>query len=249
VADPGSAFSEGIRTARTGVLLSGLNDPKKIVLVTSSLSNEGKTAVALNLAFAHAHTQRVIVLDLDLRQPSVLTNLGLDDVKPGVTELLAGTASFTECLQRVNGSSLYAIGSGARPADPLDIILSPRFQQLLNALSSGCDIVVMDSPPVHLFSDAVALSTLASGVVFVVKADSTPDNLARHSLHALHSVSAKIFGVVLNQLDFKKAEKYYGAYTGAYDEYYAKSRKPISAKRRLAAPRAHAGAAHTPDAG
>jgi Mrp family chromosome partitioning ATPase len=127
------------------------------------------------------------------------------------------------------------IGSGSRPRDPLDIILSPRFQQLLKALASGCDVVIMDSAPVHLFSDAVALSTLATGVVFVVKADSTPHHLARQCLHAFQSVNARVLGVILNQLDFKKAERYYGAYTGAYADYYTKPSKSWPQPRLLQA--------------
>lgn len=234
VDDPTSAFSEGIRTARTSVLLSGLGEPKKTVLITSSVSNEGKTAIAVNLALAHAHTQRVILLDVDLRQPSVATALQLAAEKPGLTDLLAGTATFAECLQRVNGSSLYAIASGPRPRDPLDLILSPRFHQLLKALASGCDVIIMDSPPIHLFSDAIALSTLTTGVVFVTKADSTPHHLARHCLQALHSVNAPVLGVILNQLDFRKADRYYGAYTGAYAEYYANSSTAEPHPRRLA---------------
>lgn len=241
--DPKSAFSEGIRTARTGILLSSINAPKKTLLVTSSVSDEGKTAVALNLAFAHAQTQRVILIDADLRQPSVARRLGLDEAKPGLTELIAGSASFADCLQRVDGSSLYAIAAGSVPPDPLELILSPRFQQMLKALTSAGDVVIIDSPPVHLFSDAIALSTMATGVVFVVKADSTPHQLARHCLRALQSVDAKLFGVILNQLDFKKAERYYGAYARSYDGYYRSSEQPIVHSNRLTAPRSEAAVA------
>ena len=236
VTDPTSVFSEGIRTARTGILLSAMNASKKALLVTSSISDEGKTAVALNLALAHAQTQRVILVDGDLRRPSVARAGGLDESKPGLTELITGAASFADCLQRVNGSSLYAIGSGSVPRDPLELILSPRFPQLLRALTSSGDVVIIDSPPVHLFSDALALSTMVTGVVFVVKADSTPHQLARRSLQALHSVDAKLFGVILNQLDFEKAQRYYGAYTGAYYTYYNTAERPRDKSRRLVAP-------------
>ena len=155
-----------------------------------------------------------------------------------MTDLLSGTASFAQCLQRVEGSSLYVLTSGRTPPNPLEIILSQRFQQLVKALAGTCDVLVIDSPPVHLVSDAVVLSKLASGVLFVVKADSTPYPLVRRCLRALEEVDAQIFGITLNQLDFRKAERYYGAYTGSYykyDGYYTQESKPLGRQEPVAA--------------
>ena len=235
VAEPRSAFSEGIRTIRTGVLLSSMNESKKSLLVTSSVPGEGKSAVALNLALAHAQSHRVLLIDADLRHPSVSSNLGLDDTKPGLTDLVSGSANFASCLQRVDGASLYAIAAGPLPADPLELILSSRFQQLLKALSGACDMLIIDSPPVHLVSDAVVLSKMATGVVFVVKADSTPDHVVRRSIRALQSVDANLLGVVLNQLDFGKADRYYGAYTRGYSDYYARAETSLGNPKPAAA--------------
>jgi capsular exopolysaccharide synthesis family protein len=226
--DPKSVFSEAIRTARTGVLLSAADTPQVTVLVTSSVPGEGKTAVAVNLALAQAQTKRVLLIDADLRRPSVGEKLGLDPKKPGLTNLLSGSATFAECLQRVEGTSLYAIATGPVPVNPLELILSRRFEALIKALSGTCDFLVIDSPPVHLVSDALVLSKMVTGVMFVVKADSTPYPLARRCIRALNEVDAKLFGITLNQLDFKRAERYYGAYTGAYykyDGYYTRTSK------------------------
>jgi capsular exopolysaccharide synthesis family protein len=226
--DPKSVFSEAIRTARTGVLLSAADTPQVTVLVTSSVPDEGKTAVAVNLALAQAQNKRVLLVDADLRRPAVTATLGLDPHKPGLTNLLSGSATFAECLQRVPGTSLYAISTGPIPPNPLELILSKRFEALVKALAGTCDFLVVDSPPVHLVSDALVLSKMATGVMFVVKADSTPYPLARRCIRALHEVDAKLFGVTLNQLDFKRAERYYGAYTGAYykyDGYYTRTSK------------------------
>jgi polysaccharide biosynthesis transport protein len=99
---------------------------------------------------------------------------------------------------------------------------------VLEALSQASDIVVMDSPPIHPVSDAAALSKFATGVVFVVKADSTPKHLARRSIQALHSVNAKLLGVVLNQLDFSKVRPYYGSYDGGYPGYYPRPQKSLA---------------------
>jgi capsular exopolysaccharide synthesis family protein len=236
--DPKSVFSEAIRTARTGVLLAA-GDPRKMtLLVTSSVPDEGKTAVALNLALAEAQTKRVLLVDADLRRPSVGEKLGIDPGKPGLTDLLAGAATFAQCLQRVDGSSLYALTSGQVPLNPLEMILSQRFEQLIKALAGTCDMLVIDSPPVHLVSDALVLSKLATGVLFVVKADSTPYPLVRRCVSALEEVEAQVFGITLNQLDFRKAERYYGAYTGSsykYDGYYTQKSKSLARQEPEAA--------------
>lgn len=237
--DPKSVFSEAIRTARTGVLLSTPDTPNLTVLVTSSVPDEGKTAVAINLALAEAQTKRALLVDADLRRPSVATQLGLDPHHPGLTSLLAGTATFAQCLQRVPGSSLYCLTAGPIPLNPLEMILSKRFEHLVKALAGTCDVLVIDSPPVHLVSDALVLSKMATGVMFVVKADATPYPLARRSIRALEDVGAKLFGVTLNQLDFKKAERYYGAYTGSYykyDGYYTHTKTPKGEQPAVAAP-------------
>ena len=217
--DPKSVFSEAIRTARTSVLLSASDSANITVLVTSSVPNEGKTAVAVNVALAQAQGKRVLLIDADLRRPSIGEALKLDAGKPGLTDLLSGSASFQECLHRIDDTSLYVITSGPVPPNPLELILSKRFESLITALSRTCDMLIIDSPPVHLVSDALVLSKMATGVMFVVKADSTPYPLVRRCIRALHEVDAKLFGITLNQLDFKKAERYYGAYTGAYYKY------------------------------
>jgi polysaccharide biosynthesis transport protein len=238
--DPGSLFSEAIRTARTGVLLSSTGTGNVSVLVTSSIPDEGKTAVAINLALAQAQTKRVLLVDADLRQPAFGQQLGLTTGKPGLTDLLSGAATFAECLQRIDGTSLYVLSTGQVPLNPLELLMSQRFKQLVKALASTCDVLILDSPPVHLVSDALVLSKLVSGVVFVVKADSTPYPLARRCIEALDDVDANLFGVTLNQLDFKKADRYYGAYTGAYykyDGYYTRVGKSLSAPAPVAAAR------------
>jgi capsular exopolysaccharide synthesis family protein len=231
---PKSLFSEGVRTARTAVLLSSMNALRKSLLVTSAVSDEGKTAVAMNLALAHAQTQRVLLIDADLRSPSVAEALGLNPAAPGLVDLVTGGATFGECLQRVNGSSLYIMTAGSSVSDPLDLILSARFRHVMAALSEACDILVMDSPPIHAVSDAAALSKFATGVVFVVKADATPKHLARRSIQALQSVNAKLLGVVLNQLDFSKVRPYYGSYEGGSYGYYPRLQKSLAQAKTIA---------------
>ena len=218
LADPRSQFAEAVRTARTGVLLSAIDQPHKVVVVTSSLPGEGKTTFAANLALAHAQTKRVLLIDADMRKPRLGRELGLDDDLVGLSSLASGELEAKDCMRSVPESTLQVITAGAVPPNPLELLLSQRFQETIAALSREFDLVILDSPPVHLVSDAIILSTLATGVVFVMKANSTPYQVAQRCLRALLGAKATLFGVVLNQLDFKKAESHYGDYSG-YGSY------------------------------
>jgi succinoglycan biosynthesis transport protein ExoP len=224
--EPSSVFSEAIRTARTSILLSAIDNSSKTLLVTSSVPNEGKSAFAINLALAHAQVKKTLLIEGDLRRPSIVKQLGLDPTRPGLTSLFSGESTFLDCLQRVEGSSLYVLPSGPVPENPLEILSSDRFKQLLARVASACEIVIVDSPPVHLVSDSVVLSTMTTGTIFVVRADSTPSAVARRCIRSLQDAGGTVIGIALNQLDFTKADRYYGAYTGYSKEYGAYYGKP-----------------------
>ncbi|WP_423708664.1 GumC family protein [Undibacterium sp. WLX3042] len=221
--DPRSIYSEAIRTARTSILLSAIDLDNKIVLVTSSVPGEGKTTFSINLAVAHSHTKKTLLIDADMRRPAVAKGLDLEPNAKGLSDLVAGTASLTECAKKVDGTDLHVIPAGTSVLQPLELILSHRFKDTIDFLSKEYEIIIIDSPPVELVSDALVLSKMATGVVYVVKALDTPYQLAKKGLMRLRRSEGKILGVVLNHLDFKKAEKYYGEYSGygkyGYDKY------------------------------
>lgn len=211
---PNSLYAEAIRTARTGVLLSSVDLPSRTLVVTSSVPGEGKTTFSSNLANAHAHTKKTLLVDADMRRPSVAKSYGLDPLSLGLSELVAGTAKLSDCIHKVEGSNLMVMTSGAIPPNPLELLHSARFTQALEVLAQNFEIIIIDSPPVELVSDAMVIAAVASDVIFVTKAVSTPYPLARKSLQRLRRANAHIVGVVLNSLDFSKAEKYYGEYSG-----------------------------------
>lgn len=223
---PNSVFSEAIRTARTSLLLSAIDARTKVLLVTSTIAGEGKTSFALNLALAYAQTKKTLVIEADLRQPSIVRHLGLDPAKPGLTSLFTQGATLSDCMQQVGGSSLYVLPAGPTSANPLELLSSERFREMVVRLADVCEIVIIDSPPAHLVSDAMVLSTAATGVVLVVKADATPYAAVRRSVKALQDAGAPIIGVALNQLDFSKADRYYGTYTGYSKQHGAYYGKP-----------------------
>jgi len=216
--NPKSIYSEAIRTARTGVLLSAIDLPNRILLVTSSLPGEGKTTFSINLALAHAQTKRTLLIDADMRRPAITKGLDLAPGAKGLSELVAGTAVLDDCLQAVPGSSLSVLGSGRIPPNPLELLLSQKFKSTLDELAAIFDIIVIDSPPVELVSDALVISAHATGVIYAVKAADTPYQLARKGLQRIRRAEGEIMGVVLNRFDFKQAEKYYGEYSG-YGKY------------------------------
>ncbi|MCA3043351.1 MAG: CpsD/CapB family tyrosine-protein kinase, partial [Rhodocyclaceae bacterium] len=229
--DSQSLFSESIRTIRTSVLMSALDVQKKVIVITSSVPEEGKTTVSFNLACALAQVKKVLLIDADLRRPKINRVIGVDTDHKGLSHLVSGVAPASECIIRHEAGGFHIMTAGFIPPNPLEILSSSKFAELVDKLKETFDIVLIDSPPVQLVSDAMVLSQLADTVLYVVKADSTPFPLARGGLKRLAMANAPILGVVLNQLDLERAEKYYGEYSGygryrGYKGYYAYGYEP-----------------------
>ena len=218
ITDSQSLFSESIRTIRTSVLMSALDSPKKVIVITSSVPEEGKTTVSFNLACALAQVKRVLLVDADLRRPKIGRLIGRDKDAPGLSHMVSGVAPISECIYQHVEGGFHILSAGFVPPNPLEMISSAKFGEVLDKLKEAFDIILIDSPPVQLVSDAVVLSQLASTVIYVVKADSTPFPLARNGIRRLAMANAPLLGVVLNQLDLERAEKYYGEYSG-YGRY------------------------------
>lgn len=219
------AFSEAVRTLRTGVLMSALDNPHKVVLITSSVPEEGKTSVSMNLAFALAQVKRTCLIDADMRRPSVYKILGGEAKMPGLSNLVADTEPMAKCVHQ-HESGLFYIPSGPVPPNPSELLSSKRFADVLAKLEASFDIILLDSPPAQLVSDAMILTGVANALVFVVRADSTPYQVAKGALEQLRKGKAQLLGVVLNWLDVEKSERYYGygryfSYGGKY-KYYKK---------------------------
>jgi len=218
-----SAFSEGIRSIRSDLLLSGIDVPQKVVLLTSSLPAEGKTTVACNLALAFSQIKKTLLVEADMRRPKMAHVFGGDRQRPGLSELVAGQAPLDECVYPADGSNLWVLQSGRVPMNPLELISSHRLGEVMQALKQAFDVIIIDSPPIQLVSDALLLSQYATSVLFVVKADSTPYPLARHGLTQMRRVNEPALvglGAVLNLLDVDKANRYYGEYKAYGGHYY-----------------------------
>ena len=223
--DTQSTFSEAVRTVRTSVLMSSLDDARKIVVITSSVPEEGKTTLSFNLACALGQVKKVLLIDADLRRPKIGRLVGRDRRAPGLADLVAGQAQVSQCVFFEERAGVHILPAGTVPPNPLELLSSRRFEDVVRKLKEAFDIVIIDSAPLQLVSDAQVLSRFASAVIYVVKADSTPYQVAQNGLKKLRRVDAPVLGVVLNQLDLEKAEKYYGEYSG-YKSYRSYRGKP-----------------------
>jgi capsular exopolysaccharide synthesis family protein len=216
--DSQSVFAESIRTIRTGVLMSALDQARKVIVVTSAVPEEGKTTVSFNLACALGQMHRVLLVDADLRRPKIGRLVGRDAKAPGLSDLVAGTAQAAQCIYQDERAGIHILTAGTIPPNPLELLSSKRFQDVVAKLRENFDIVVIDSAPLQLVSDALVLSRHADAVIYVVKANATPYQMAQNGVRRLRKVDAPVLGVVLNQLDLDRAERYYGEYSG-YKSY------------------------------
>ncbi|MDH3273560.1 MAG: polysaccharide biosynthesis tyrosine autokinase [Gammaproteobacteria bacterium] len=217
--EPG--FNEAIRSVRTSISLDNLEHPHKVIVIASSIGGEGKSTVALNLAHAFAKSERVLLLEADMRRPSIGRALKLPRAtRPGLSELLAEQATLAECLFRGGKGQMDVLLSGSIPADPSQLLSSRRLVNALLVLRRRYDRIIIDSPPILPVSDALVLSAHADTVIFVAKSDATSIRQINQALDLLLRVNARVTGVVVNQLDVRKAAKYsdYG-YGGYYESY------------------------------
>ena len=221
-------FGEAVRTLRTGVILSGVDKPLKKLIVTSSVPSEGKTTLALSLALSLGQMEKVVLIDADMRRPSVANDCGLSKGAPGLSEIIAGTEDIEDCIHALEPGGIDLIPAGMVPPNPLELLSSKRFANLLAQLEERYDRVIIDSAPTQAVSDSLVLSDLCDGVLFVVKADSTTIQVALDGLQRLLRVNVHLVGVVLNQFDADGAAKHGRYHRGYYDYYGYGSSKSYS---------------------
>jgi polysaccharide biosynthesis transport protein len=217
---PKTAFSEAVRTVRTGVLLSALDKQHRRVLVTSSVPSEGKTTLSLNLAQAMSQMSKVLLIDADLRRPTVAKAFG--DGKPslGLSQFISGEAKISECVHQLENSNTYVMTAGVIPPNPLELLSSQKFSEALDNLGKVFDYIVIDCAPSLAVSDALVLSRLVDGVIYVVRADHTPHQAAQTGIKRLRHVDAPLLGVVINRVGERNHGYGYGRYSYYADGYH-----------------------------
>ena len=221
---PLSRFSESIRSARVSVQMSDIDNPPRLVMVTSALPAEGKTTISACLAISAATAgKRVLLIDCDLRN-SALSRFFELETSPGLTDLLAAEVQAERTVFATGTANLSIIPAGTKSAHPPDLLGSERMREFLKLLRDDFDLVVLDAPPVTPVIDSVVLSSAVEKVVFVVQWRSTPRQLVARAMASLDDHRQKVAGVLLNRVNLSAMSSYspyYGRYSSRYDSYYS----------------------------
>lgn len=212
------SFNEAVNKLRTNLQFMNVDNPPRIIVVTSSLPGEGKSTLTQSLAIALAATgQKVVAIDADLRKPALLSKFGLVG-GAGLTDVLIGQADLLDVLQPWGKSGrLRILGPGAIPPNPSELLGSETMYQLIHELAEEA-IVLIDSPPLLPVTDASVLAARTDGAIVVVRAGRTTSIQLEQAMQNLERASANALGLVLNRVPFRgKRGGYYGyQYTGEY---------------------------------
>lgn len=219
VKEPVSVYSEAVRSVRTALRYSDVDNPPKIVLVTSSLPAEGKTVFATSLARSVARSGgRSLLIDCDLRRPSVTKLLG-SAPKAGLTDLFDGTAPVEAVIQVDEESGMHFISTKSGTANPQDLLGSQHMKSLLEQMRSRYDLIVLDSPPVLVVSDGIILSHSADTTMFIVRWEKTPRHVVAGAIKIMRANGGHMAGAVLSRVNTRRHASY-GYGDSAY--YYSR---------------------------
>ena len=201
IANPRSPISEAYRTLRTNLEFASLDRPLKTMVGTSPGPEEGKSTILANLAVALAQAEkRVILVDSDLRRPSLHRIFGLQN-SLGLTNMVVDEEAFhTPPLQETPVPSLLLLPSGPLPPNPSELLGSRRMEEIIALLSQRADMVLFDAPPIIAVTDAAVLASKVDGVLLVIGAGKTKRDHAQRAKILLEKVNARLVGAVLNNV-------------------------------------------------
>ena len=208
---PKSVIAEQYRTIRTNIQFSMIDRDVKSIVMTSSGPWEGKSTTSANLASVFTDQgKRVLLVDADLRRPTVQRTFGLSNIVGLTTLLSSPEQELTEVIQQVTGTDLYVLTSGPIPPNPSELLNSNRMNILMKRFEDMFDIIIYDMPPVTSVTDAQIMAAKADGVVFVIRHGVSHKDSVLNAKELLEMVNANILGVVFNGVEKKSAQSYYG---------------------------------------
>jgi capsular exopolysaccharide synthesis family protein len=215
ITQPRSAYTEQFRNLRSRVLHAGEKKGVQVVVVTSSGVAEGKTLTSLNLSWMMAQTEGVsaLLIDSDLRRPCAAQYLGLQ-APNGLSEVLGGEIELDKAIVRLEPSGLYLLPGGAARENVAEMLAGPTFGKLLKQLRQRFDFIIIDAPPMGVFSDASTLINRSDGALLVVRANKTKYKSVERLLDGVPR--ERMLGVVLNHADEKMPEESYYGYGYGY---------------------------------
>ena len=219
---PRSQMAESYRALRTSLLLTFPGGPPKVILITSALPEEGKTTTSVNSAIVLAQKgTRVLLIDADLRRPSIHKTLGMGPAV-GLSHVLTGTASLQQAIiPSTILPDLFLLPAGTPPPNPAELLASTKMKNVLDELRKHYDHIVIDSPPTLSVTDAVVMSTTADAVVLVIRSGHTTKPALRRARDILLQVNARVCGVLVNAVNLNSPDYYYHyEYQGKYGHGY-----------------------------
>lgn len=212
-------FVEAYKSLRTNLEFLSATADYKTILVTSSVPEEGKSNVVVNLAMTlSAAGKQVVLVDADLRKGTLANYMHLKKSHMGITNLLAGTADWQDVIVPINQNLLF-LPTGLLPPNPVEMLGRDKMGEIFEYLKKRADYVLMDTPPVSVVTDAAVLSRYADGVILVTRPGITTIQGAQLSKRNLETVHAHILGVVMNGYDIKRSthkDGYYYSYSYDY---------------------------------
>ena len=206
--EPASATSEAYRTLRTNLIYSLVDEPPKVIVLTSPGPGEGKSTTCANLGVVLAQASKeVLIVDCDFRKPVMHKFFGMRNLL-GVVDVLAGERTLQEVTkQPVGGLTVMPVGH--IPPNPTELLGTQRFKQLLTDVRRTYDYVLVDAPPVGVVSDPAILASQGDGVLLVLDAQKTRKRSVRQAMRSLQTVCANVLGIVMNNVKVSNEGYYY----------------------------------------
>ncbi len=221
---PLSVYAEALRSIRAAIHFSNVDQPPKVIMITSSFPGEGKTMFSASFARLLAQSgSKVLLIDADMRRPRIHSILSLDKSRPDLAQVLAHDAKLEDAIQQdVSGADVLI--AHTRPPNPQDLVGSHQMEKLLATAREKYDLVIVDTPPVIALSDAALIAKMADTTVYLARWAHTPREIISEGLKQLTKFNVRLAGLVLTQVDLQDRKRFgvddYGFYHVQYKNYY-----------------------------
>ena len=205
-------ISESFKNIRANMMfaLAGTKDECKIILFTSAEQGDGKSTTCINVAAAYADSNaRVLIIDADLRRPKIARYTNTDRKATGLSDYLGGFCTLEEAIVRPEGLNFDCLFSGRVPPNPSELLMIDKVESMMKELSEKYDYIFIDTPPIGIVSETIYLTQFVTGVVVVVKKDSSHFKAVQESISLLEFAKANILGYVFNDAFDAQSKKYY----------------------------------------
>ena len=226
--NPKSHIAEAYRILRTNIEFSNIDKNIKTILVTSAQQNEGKSTSISNLAstFASLENKKVLIIDCDLRNPSVHKMFNVSNIS-GLTDVLTGQKDIDKCIEKTKVKNLDILKAGKIPPNPSEILQSKKMRNFMEVIKEYYDYIFIDSPPVGIVADASILAQYADGTILLVAANEADIEAVKVAKERLEGVNANILGAILNKFEVDSSSY------GYYNYYYGSTSEKKKQKRGL----------------